>query len=76
MKTKKEIYNFGPFAHEVIIGFKGLVDVKLADRDKQDGFILSLWVEFETQMMRESIHCYFNIFGTGMCEQQQLNFEN
>ena len=26
--------------------------------------------------MRESIHCHFNIFGTGMCEQQQLTFEN
>ena len=26
--------------------------------------------------MRESVYCHFNIFGTGICEQQQLTFKN
>ena len=49
---------------------------KSADRDKQGDFFWGLREENERQMMRESIHCHFNIFGTGMCEQQQLTFEN
>ena len=51
-------------------------DEKSADRDMQSSFVLDVWLENERQMMRESIHCHFNIFLTGMCKQQQLTFEN